>query len=278
MICKQSGHKKKYFCLHCFKTFKGAGSCCGWDMYEISYKARPPKKNASKTQWRSFFQIFLKGHHASKGQLKRIIEIRSEYGLSIFEQQTAFNKMVETHERSFRFLDIKRHEALMIDYETRDNVFNNNFIKDINKLVINAENWKTADKFNLNKKYFMVPIHAKDGYKDVFPPTVDKYKIYKVSVSFKDSVNKHAFKILTDNIDETYFEYKSAIISNTGYAFRQRFLIFDTKEKAMAFRCKYLKILIPFLKTQKKGIVTNLEKEADSDFNRVARRSPELLI
>lgn len=278
IIKKESYGKSKFFCLHCFKSFKSPGDCCGWPLYRISSKARPPKKRAGKTQWRSFFQMFLNGYGANRGQLKRIIEIRSDYGLAIYQQQMNYDEMVEEHEQRFKFLDIKRHEHLFYEGEYDNDEVNTNFIKAINALVLSFDVKKTAKKFKLNKKYFMVPIHAQEGYGNVFPSKLDKYKIYKVAVSYKDSTKKHAFKILTNNVDETYTEYQSSIFSNTQYSFRQGFLIFDTKEKAMAFRFKYLRILGEYFKNNKKPLFKDLMKEANSDYKRVSRRSPELLI
>lgn len=76
MIIRTRGGGSKFFCLHCFKTFKSPGACCGWPLYRISYKARPPKQSAGKKEWRQFFDLFLNGtgFDESKGQLKRIIE------------------------------------------------------------------------------------------------------------------------------------------------------------------------------------------------------------
>lgn len=278
MIIRTRGGGSKFFCLHCFKTFKSPGACCGWPLYRISYKARPPKQSAGKKEWRQFFDLFLNGtgFDESKGQLKRIIEIRKEYGLSVYEQQCSYDAMVEQHEKRFKFLDIKRHESLLkLD---RYGVNTEVDAKDICVFVINYKDKHTPKQFNLNKKYYMVPIHAQEGHSIIFPQTLDKYSIYKVVVAFDKYSDKYKFKIVTNNIDEFYKETKSTTWFNNQYSVRQQFLVFDTKEKAMAFRYKYLKRVIPIFENEKLNLVAPLIKEANSDANRVSRKAPELLI
>lgn len=275
---KESFKKSKFFCLNCLKTFKSPGNCCSLPLFRISNKARPPKKTANKTQWRSFFQLFLTGEAADKDQLKRIISIRTEYGLSIYSQQLAYNKMVEQYEASFKFLDIKRGEALVSVWIQPGDSLMNVFIKNINNLISHYTEHKTTKKFNLNKKYFMVSIHATEGYLKIFPSSLDKYGLFKVSVSFQPSADRYLFKIITNDIGEEYPEYKATTSFNTQYSVRQGFLIFDTKEEAMAFRFKYLSLLAIFLKHQQNSLFNKLLKEATADYNRVARKSPQLLI
>lgn len=278
IIRKESYNKSKFFCLHCFKTFKSPGDCCGWPLYRISYKARPPKRNANKNRWRSFFQMFLTGATANKGQLKRIISIRTEYGLSSYQQQVEYNKLVEQHEESFKFLDIKRHEALLSVWVQQKDPYFNEFVEELNGLILYYDENKTSKSFNLNRKYYMVPIHANEGYSTVFSSSLKNYGIFKVTVSYQASTDRYIFRIITNNIDEEYPQYKSTTFFNTKYSLRQGFLIFDTKEQAMAFRYKYLSILVPFLKKEQKPLFILLLKEANADYKRVSRKAPQLLI
>lgn len=45
----------KYFCLECFKGFKGNNDCCGQHILGISYKARIPPLRAKNKEWIDFF-------------------------------------------------------------------------------------------------------------------------------------------------------------------------------------------------------------------------------
>lgn len=281
MIIRTRGKGSKFFCLHCFKTFKAPGSCCEWPLYRISYKARPPKKSAKKSEWKTFFDLFLDGHEASRGQLKRIISIRKEYGLNTLEHEKLYEELEERHEKSFKFLDIKRHEPVL---RISDGDEDDEEIRYINKFVREYREKYSPKIFNLNKKYFMVPIHGiygyginGYGYSAMFPKSIEKYNVLKVAVSFDTSDNTYKFRIMTNNINELYSQSNSVTWFNTKYSVRQGFLIFDTREKAMAFRYKYLVQIIPLFK-EHDDFFKHFKKVADSDSNRVMRKAPELLI
>lgn len=48
------------FCVNCFRSGKYMSICvnCGSETERISFRARPPRKRASKMRWKEFFDVF----------------------------------------------------------------------------------------------------------------------------------------------------------------------------------------------------------------------------
>jgi hypothetical protein len=68
-------HNKNHLCVHCLITTKQNTVCgeCGQPTLEISDRARVPKKDANKKEWKSLFDEFphiLKNAAKSKALIK----------------------------------------------------------------------------------------------------------------------------------------------------------------------------------------------------------------
>jgi len=270
-------HNYKFICLHCLRSQKGQGLCCGHELLCIGSKARAPKKTAKKSEWKQFIQYFIFDSQ-DKGQLKRIIALRKEYGLPTLEQETKLAKMQEIHEEKFGLLDIKHHEKLLevSNYVWTDHKYKE-FVVELDKIVNYFKKYKTVQTKDLqhNKEYFIVPIHAELHSNYIFPPTIDKYEIYKVRSRVIDrDKGIYDFRIKTNNINEI-IEDK---YSDNRYSSKQMYLLFNDKENAMAFRQEYLLQIIPFFKENGIEFVGELVKKANLDIARVIKKTPELLI
>lgn len=261
----------KSLCLHCLKSYKNTSSCCGFDTYNIGYRARAPKVRAPKHEWRKFIFKFI---HSSenKGQLKKIISLRKEYGLPTLDQENKLNRLVETHEEQFDFLDIKHHKKLLevaLSYSTESKLH-----LELDNLIAYHEMHKIA-KVEHNKEYFLVPIYAGNGTSIVFPSDIEKYEIYKVRS--KRNGSGFDFIIKSNKVVIRRKDYSMWRYGNR-YAITQRYLVFSTKENALAFRYRYLELIIPFIKSEDEGISKILTKKANIDYSRVVKKAPELLI
>lgn len=273
-------HNYKFICLHCLRSQKGSGSCCGWPMFGIGYKARAPKKTAKKSEWKQFIEYFVFNSN-NKGQLKRIIQLRKEYGLPTLEQETKLAKLQEVHEEKFGILDIKHHEKLLEveNYTWTDNK-DKCFVEQLDKIIARYSKYKVVKTFVHEKEYYIVPIHAAMHGVYIFPPTIDKYDIYKVRAKVRDRhKNIFDFRIKTNNINEMLEAsgFESGF-QRSQYASRQMYLIFADRENAMAFRQEYLAHIIPFFKEKDVAFVGELTKKALIDFDRVMKKAPELLV
>jgi hypothetical protein len=275
-------HNYKFICLHCLRSQKGHGSCCGWPMFGIGYKARAPKKTAKKSEWKQFIQYFIFNSN-DKGQLKRIIQLRKEYGLPTLKQETKLEKMQIVHEQKFGTLDIKHHEKLLeVESYSWSDHKDKDFVEYLDRIVGRYIKYKTVKDKDLehNKEYFIVPIHALMNGTYIFPPTIDKYEIYKVRSKVEDRHrNIYNFRIKTNNINEMvdYSGFESGYEKNK-FSSTQIYLLFHNKENAMAFRQEYLTHIIPFFKEKGVEFVGELVKKANIDFDRVMKKAPELLV
>jgi len=271
-------HNYKFICLHCLRSQKGQGSCCGWPMFGIGYKARAPKRNAKKSEWKQFIQYFIFNSN-DKGQMKRIIQLRKEYGLPTLEQETKLAKMQEVHEENFGLLDIKHHEKLLEveSYSWSDHP-DKEFVEKLDKVVGHFVKYKMQKTFEHNKEYFLVPIHSKYGGSYVFPSKIENYEIYKVRSKVVDrNRNIFSFRIKTNNINEIVNQ-EDPTFNKSRYASKQTYLLFPDKETAMTFRQEYLNVVIPFFKEKGVEFVGELIKKANVDFDRVLKKKPELLV
>lgn len=276
---KDSTGNYKHICLNCFKSFKHGGSCCGWRTYTISKDARPPRQTAHKSKWKQFFSLFLHGFRADKQQMKKIISIRKEYGLPTIDQEIKLKALLVEHEEKFGFFDIKRHEKLLTIERYGYNESDKITATVINSVVVRFEKNMSVDKFLNNKEYFIVPIHSDNYGTYTFPSTLSNYDIYKVrSKSIDTERNIFEFRIRTNNIDEILPSKNNYYGNQSKYAYRQDYLIFDTKEKAMAFRQEYLSVIIPVFKEHNVSFVDDLVKKSNIDYDRVLKKAPQLLV
>lgn len=272
-------HNYKFICLHCLRSQKGTGVCCGWSMFNIGSKARAPKKTANKSEWKQFINYFIFSSN-NRGQLKRIIELRKEYGLSTTEQIDKLTKLKVEHEEKFSFLDIKHHEKLLeVEHYTWSYNENKIFVNQLNNIISRYTQYKVVKEFTHEKEYYIVPIHASLHGTYIFPSTIDKYDIYKVRAIVVDR-HKHLFnfRIKTNNINEILEDSGFESGFRSQFASRQMYLTFATKENALAFQYEYLTHIIPFFMEKGVEFVGQLAKKAEIDFSRVIKKSPELLI
>lgn len=274
-----SNDKLKYLCLHCFKIFNNYGECCDLELYSISSKVRIPNHNTSRTDWIRFIQLFLNGYNTTIDQLKRIIEIRKEYNLQTKDQELAL--VQRTNEPAdcscCGFLDIKRTSALTVKkYKTHESF---EFVKELSNFVTVFSENKTTSIYDVNHKYFMMPIYGYDGILFYFPQTISQYCIYETEVSFHEKYDCFTFKITIDKATDEYFDTRTSSFSNTERTVRQYFLIFDTKETAMAFRSIYLEMVTSYFEDNMSHLMYDvLKKEAKSDMEYVMENAPQLLI
>jgi hypothetical protein len=275
-------HNNKHFCLHCFKSFKNSGKCCNWPLLEISHCGRPPKLRDGKVKWRQFFQIYLHGAYANKGQLKRIIEIKKEYGLPTLDQENQLEKMVIDYEEQFTIFDIKRHECFTVKY---DNVLTDN-IRNLSNLITDQVADNTKIDYVTNREYYLVPLTGgRSTYFDTIAIPTKKgyfgiYKARRYVDRSKNSVSPPGFEwhIKTGTKKEIIKELFNGMGNSDRYSYRQNFAVFESKEEAMAFRQKFLTLLFPVLKKEGIDYLDDVVKTVNVDFNRVSRKAPELLI
>jgi hypothetical protein len=110
-------------------------------------------------------------------------------------------------------------------------------------------------------------------------PEKEKFEILKVRAfvaknATQHSSEKYKFDVKTNNLKETIYQDDD----NTRFSLRQRYFVFDTKEKAMFFRQEYLSLVLPYLKEHGADYTGILEKRLVVDFDRVLKKKPELLI
>lgn len=275
-------HNYKFICLHCLRSQKGQGSCCGWPLYGIGYKARAPKKTASKSEWKQFIDLFVNGSQ-TRGQLKRIIALRKEYGLPTLSQETALAKMEEVHEERFTIIDIKHHERLVEmnawfwgDEEKSEKA---KFVKSLNELINHFRMYAIAEpNLKHNTEYFVFPYHATPNSSNfVFPLNEGRFEILKVRAqnSRQPHSNKFDLFVKTNNTNECINEY---IQGQQRYAYRQNYLIFDDKLKAAAFRQEYLTMVFPLLKEHGATYLKDIVNKVKVDYDRVMKKAPQLLV
>ncbi len=80
----------KFLCIDCLRSQKGSGFCCGKRMLCIGTKARAPKKTASKTAWKKFFQYQFKN---TINPL--VISKMKELGLNVLLNEAEIRKVEE---------------------------------------------------------------------------------------------------------------------------------------------------------------------------------------
>ena len=239
------------------------------------------KKTAKKSEWKQFIQYFIFNSN-DKGQLKRIIQLRKEYGLPTLEQETKLAKLQEVHEEKFGILDIKHHEKLLeVESYSWSNHEDKEFVDQLDKIIGRYSQYRVVKEFKHNTEYFIVPVHASSNGTYIFPPTLDKYEIYKVRSKVKDRHrNIYDFRVKTNNINE-FLEDSSGFDNSyqrKRFSSKQMYLVFADRENAMAFRQEYLAHIIPFFKEKGVEFVGELVKKANIDISRVVKKAPELLV
>jgi hypothetical protein len=257
-------------------------------MFGIGHKARAPKKTAKKSEWKQFIQYFIFDSD-NKGQLKKIISLRKEYGLPTLEQENKLSKLEIKHEEKFGILDIKRHEKL-ISLETTwaDKTKDDILHTKIERLLDRIEKNYAVKKHKNNSECWLVPIHAMEYSKMIFPEK-EKFEILKVRAFIDQNATyhnseKYRYDVKTNNIKETIYQddcntkFSLRQRCNNKFSLRQRYFVFDTKEKAMFFRQEYLSLVLPYLKEYGADYTDVLEKRVDIDFERVLKKKPELLV
>lgn len=274
-------HGKKYFCLNCFKIFRSPGECCDMQLLSLSCRARVPNNTSTINDWKRFIDLFLTGHNTTQDQLKRIIEIRQECGLNTKDQELYLVKRNNSHIDNdlYAFLDIKRNDALIVTkYNSHKSL---KFVTEISEFVSTIEE-KIQITYDINKTYFMVPVYGYDNNSIFFPQRVIQYNIFNTTITFHEAFDCFTFKITIDATSDEYYETRHSYFLNTEYSVRQHFLLFDTEEKAMVFRVKYLKMILDYFSDSDKDtdifFFHLLKKESESDLEKILLSHPHLLI
>lgn len=277
---RDSSGNWKYLCLYCLKSMKGQSKCCGFDMYSLGQRPRTPKVNASKHQWKKFFEKFVVGSQSkNKDQLMKIIERRKFYGLSTMVAEMSLKKLENKIENDIvGVFDIKRHEVVEIRIGKSDK---NGYNELIQSIKLTAERYGAIEHnaLEVTKEYFVVPIFA--SYRDTYciPINVAKFNIQKCRARMipKSHGTDHtmALSVLTNNKKELV---DITCSPNSQYGYRQKLYIFTDKLKAMAFRQDFLSIVFPILKTADLPYLSGIVQTVNLDYERVSKKAPQILI
>lgn len=274
----------KYLCLICLKSAKSKYSCCEFPTYSIGYKARVPKLNAPKHEWKKFFDLFVNSSH-DINQLKRIISLRKQYNLSTTEQENKI-KILEMvpKEEDERFLDIRVEDRLVeintyFSSNKQLNTVEGQLVKKIDTVIqfFKKHHAVPLEDVKPNKEYYVVPYHARNAYTYFFPSKAGKFEILKVrSRKPKSDSPVCELYLKTPNTNEivNWVNFKT----NRYYAETQEFLVFESKLKAMAFRQEYLSIILPILQEAKAIYVDDIINKIRIDTDRIIKKAPELLV
>ncbi len=199
--------------------------------------------------------------------------------LPTLEHEKRLSILEIEHEEKISILDINHHENLVelknynwsTDYEKM-------LYEQINMLIERIEKNFSVKTFKNNAFYWVVSFHAK-SHDTMYFPDKDQFNIFKVRAYILEKSytlpNRFVFKIKTDNINETIDPNE---LDRSRYSSKQKFLVFDSKEKAMFFRHEYLTIILPYLTEKGVTFVDMLEKKSRVDLDRVIKKAPEYLI
>jgi len=277
---KDSNGNSKFLCLNCFKSMKSPTKCCGFNMYNLGTRARPPKMRASKAEWKKFFDMFLfVRRDSNRSQAKKIIELLKEYNLPTLQEEEKLKKMVDTIKNDIiGVLDIKRHEVVEF-YPSYSNITGKSIIDSILDRAKHFEVILDYEKLETGKEYFIVPIFA-SKYNHAYIPTdfkkydIQKCKIKRISQRYS---TKHTigFNIMTGNSKEIV---EQGYQPHSKYGYRQDFYVFDSKVKALAFRQEFLTAVFPILKEKELPYLSEIVSTVNLDFERVTKKAPQLLI
>lgn len=275
---RDSNGNHKFLCLHCLKSMKAPTRCCEFKMYNLGSRARTPKVSAPKNEWKKFFDRFVSGARCdSKGQLKKIIERKKFYGLSVLAEEMRMKALSEKIENDIiGVFDIKRHEVVEF-YDSYQGPFEH-VIKDIKKSAIRYGAIK-HDKLEVNKEYFVVPLFAAHYSTFYIPTDVNKFDIQKCrtkSIPKKYSTHRTlGLTVLTNNKKEVV---DISYSPDSQYGYRQRLYAFESRVTAMAFRQEFLSIAYPLLKSKEIPYLANIVDTVNLDYERVTKKAPQLLI
>ena len=272
-----SNGNHKYICLHCLKSNKGGGKCCGFQQYHLGSNPRAPKRNASKHEWKLFIDRFIHGYSQSpSGQLQKIISLRKEYGLNSINEETLLTKLkAKIDEEIIGAFDVKRHEVVKTDslfpdlWERKET---------ITKM---KEHWGCIDPDNMqkSKQYFVVPTIVTSGFENCIPTSIDNFKVQKgvcLTRPIKYSTkHEKLLSIKTNNSSEIIvFDWEDKY---TKYGYRQELYIFETRLQALGFRQDYFTYLFPFIK-HLVDYSKDLIEMVNIDYDRVSKKIPEKLV
>lgn len=267
----------KYICLHCLKSNKGGGKCCGFYQYHLGSNPRAPKRNASKHEWKKFINLFIHGYSQSpKGQLQKIISLKHEYGLTtVIEDKLLLELTEKIDNEIIGAFDVKRHEVVKTD-----SLFPDSWKRtDTMKLI--KEHWGCIDQDNMQKSkhYFVVPTIVTSGFGEYIPTSIDNFKIQKgvcLTRPIKYSTkHEKVLSIKTNNSSETViFDWSD---KDTKYGYRQEIYIFETRVQALGFRQDYFTYIFPFIK-HLIDYSKELVEMVNIDYDRVSKKIPEKLV
>jgi len=277
---KDSNGNSKYLCLACFKSMKSPTKCCGFNMYNIGTRARPPKMKASKSEWKKFFDMFLfVRSDSNRSQAKKIIEILKEYNLPTLQEEEKLKKMVDKIENDIiGILDIKRHELVEF-YPPYNDTTGREIIDSITDRAKHFDAIFDHDTLEVGKEYFIVPMFASEYSHNYIPTDFKKYDIQKCRIKrIPQQYSTHhtiGFNIITGNSKE--------IVTNkyqphSQYGYRQNFVVFDSRVKALAFRQDFLTTVFPILKEKELPYLSEIVATVNLDYERVSKKAPEILI
>lgn len=272
---RDSNGNHKFLCLHCLKSMKGQSKCCGFNTYHLGSRPRTPKITAPKQEWKKFFDLFITGRACeNKGQLHQIIKLRKSYGLSTTLAEENLRTLTDKIDNDIiGVFDIKRHEAI-----EAHNSYDSEIIQQVTTSATRYNSLPT-EKIERGKEYFVVPFFATYGYRFYIPTQVKNFDIQKCRAQL---VPKHygtqkvmGLSVLTENKKEVIsLDYQP----DSQYGYRQELYIFESRVKAMAFRQEFLSIVFELLKEKELPYLPELVGTVNLDYQRVSKKSPELLI
>jgi len=272
---RDSKGNHKFLCLHCLKSMKGTTTCCGFKMFHLGSRPRTPKITAPKQEWRKFFDLFVTGGRCeSKGQLHQIIKLRKSYGLSTTNAEEHLRNLInEIDNDIISVFDIKRHEAI-----EAHNPYDSEMMEQVTASATRY-NSLPIEKIERSKEYFVVPFFATHNYRFYIPTKIENFDIQKCRAQL---VPKHygtqkvmGLSVLTENKKEVIsLDYQP----DSQYGYRQELYIFESRVKAMAFRQEFLTIVFGLLKEKELPYLSELVGTVNLDYQRVSKKSPELLI
>lgn len=268
----------KFLCLYCLKSTKAQSKCCGFKTYPLGSIPRAPKVNAPKQEWKKFFDMFVSGSRVeNKGQLKRIITLRKQYGLSTTLAETKLKELSNKIENDIiGVFDIQRHETVEIYIGSKSPY--RQIMNGINELA-KRFGYIPHDKLEYDTEYYVVPLFAAHYNTYYIPTNINKFNIQKCRTKKipKRYSTEHTLglNVLTNNKKETV---DISYSPDSQYGYRQSFYVFSDRVKAMAFRQELLSTIFPLLKEKELPYVNEILNIVNLDFERVIKKSPEILV
>lgn len=280
----KSQKNNKHLCLKCLKTFKSIGTCCGDQLFSISYVARAPKLDASKHNWKKFIQYFVHPRLSHEPQL-RILYTKFD----MCDKIKDLDKLVKIDN------DEKSKQSL-ID-ESRKLSFFKRYLEmpelsEFNKCGFEVSNHQIVPpstislNFERHKKYYIVFILGSKMYSEidkeyrsfVYLPR-NKKDIFGISECSVKPDNDGTISLVVP--DKNVVVYPQSYNKNKHLMLQNRtvsFYVFDHLIDAQLFEYNYFFRILSDLKKSELGEYIVMVDYVNNLFDKIYKKHPEKLI